>query len=276
MSAERRYWERDATRPLEIDGLALILLVLAFVGVSAACWWLLSQASQADLAPVLAASIVIGSATISAWLYGYPRRVLGASLALVALAALVYLPRLFVVDGVLLRESTGVPPSRLVTVIGLNVGGLGIAFLAFLVAGFAGPLWGTIVALRQRLPGASRTLTLQLKLILSAIILAAFPFTSFYQDLSFALLRSNREAVVHEIAATPDIGHHIVQQHFPRLACCGNVVFVRDAGTSVFFPMAEAGDGVWGYLHTRNGAPPHPAFQIIRTYDNGWSLAGQH
>jgi len=274
MSAERRYWERDATRPLEIDGLALTLLILAFVGVTATCWWLLSQASQADLAPVLTASLIIGAATIAAWLYGYPRRVLGASLALVALAALVYLPRLFVVDGVLLRETSGVPPSRLVTVIGLNVGGLGVAFLAFLIAGFAGPLWGTIVALRRHLPGASRTLTLQLKLILAAFILAAFPFPSFYQDLSFALLRSARDAVVREIATNPGIDKHIIPQHFPRLACCGNVVFVYD--TSIFFPMAEAGDGVWGYLHTHTGAAIDPAFPVIRTYDNGWSLAEQH
>src|SRR5689334_24578312 len=97
-------------------------------------------------------------------------------------------------DGLLLRDSAGLAGSRLRVAIGLNVGGVFIAFLALTIFGFILPLIMSLLAARRGLPGSIQRLDLHVRGLLTGIILVLFPFSSFYDELSFALLRPARTA----------------------------------------------------------------------------------
>jgi hypothetical protein len=136
-----------------------------------------SAAQTFDLT-VFAASALVGAAVIAAWIAGYPRRAAIPAMALVMLIAMLAMPVFFNMDGVLLREAKGAPASRLYIIMGLYVGGLGVAFLAFLAFGFIGPLVSALLALRRGEKHARQTVMLHGVLTFSALALVFFASAS--------------------------------------------------------------------------------------------------
>lgn len=162
-------------REIEFDGLAVTLLVCAFLGVSALTVWLAGSAAQRFDLPMIASGVLVGAAVTAAWIVGYPRRAAIPAMALVILIAMVLLPTVFQMDGALLREASGAPRSRIYVVMGLYVGGLGVAFLAFMVFGFFGPLVGAVLALKRREKRARETLVLHCALTAAGLALVVMP-----------------------------------------------------------------------------------------------------
>src|SRR5690348_8443351 len=126
----------EPAREFEPDGVVLTLAALAFAALAALLYFALAYASGAGPVPVGIASIIIAALLVGSWLLAYPHRATAVAVALVLLAAIIYLPRIFVMDGLLLREASGMSGSRLRVAIGLNLGGVFIAFLALIVFGF--------------------------------------------------------------------------------------------------------------------------------------------
>src|SRR5262245_10943086 len=127
-------------RHIEYDDLAVVLFILAFLGVAALTTWMVGSAAQTFAAPVFGAGALVGAAVIGAWIFGYPRRAAIPAMALAMLLATLLMPAFFDLSGMLLREAAGAPASRVYVAMGLYVGGLGVAFLGFMVFGFFGPL----------------------------------------------------------------------------------------------------------------------------------------
>jgi hypothetical protein len=161
-------------RRIEYDDLAVALFICAFVGVAALTVWVVGSAAQTFAAPVFVAGALTGAAVVGAWILGYPRRTAIPAMALVALIAMLVMPAFFDMDGALLREGVGAPASRVYVAMGLYVGGLGVAFLAFLVFGFFGPLAGAVMAARRRDKHARETLVLHCALTFVALALVFF------------------------------------------------------------------------------------------------------
>ena len=172
MDQPRSMWESRSIledRSIEFDGLAIAMLALGFAGVSGFTFWILSSASQSVGVAVWIASALVGLGVISAWTFGYPRRAAIPAMSFVFVLAIALLPYVFDLNGALLREAAGAPPSRVYIAAGLYVGGLGIVVLAFLIFGFIGPLVGAILARRRREPHAASTLRLHIALGLGAV-----------------------------------------------------------------------------------------------------------
>src|SRR5690349_2837949 len=121
------------SRELDIDGLAIALAAIAFAGIAGLLYFALSYASGAGVAPVAIASGIVAAALVLGWLAAWPHRAEAVAVSLVLLASVIYLPRIFVMDGLLLREAGGLDGSRLRVAIGLNVGGVFILFLSLIV-----------------------------------------------------------------------------------------------------------------------------------------------
>lgn len=162
-------------RVIEYDGLAVVMLAAAFVGVSVVAGWMVSASAQVFDLRVVVASAVMGAAVIGAWIVGYPHRAAIPAVAIVILCAMIVLPIMFRMDGALLREGVGTPPGRLYVAMGLYIGGIGVAFLAFLVFGFFGPLAGAILGLRRGEKRARETLALHAALTAAAMALVFLP-----------------------------------------------------------------------------------------------------
>jgi hypothetical protein len=257
-------------RELEIDGLVIVLAAIAFAGIAGILYFALSYASGAGIAPVAIASGLVAAALVLAWLATWPHRANAVAVSLVLLAAIIYLPRIFVMDGLLLREASGLDGSRLRVAIGLNVGGVFIAFLSLIVFGFLLPLVMSVLTARRGLPGSSLRLDLHIRGLLTGIILVLFPFSSFYDELSFALLRPARSAAVEAMSEIYINTAITPAEKFPRLACCGNQIHVLDNGDRFLFPE-RAGPKTHGVLYERNSPPPG-AFRVLRDYGGGWKL----
>lgn len=165
-------------RHIEYDGLAVVLFICAFLGVAALTVWVVGSAAQTFAVPVFVAGALTGAAVVGAWILGYPRRAAIPAMALVVLIAMLAMPAFFNMNGALLREAAGAPASRVYVAMGLYVGGLGVAFLAFLVFGFFGPLAGAVLAMRRREKHARDTLLLQCALTFVALVLVFFPRAS--------------------------------------------------------------------------------------------------
>ncbi len=147
-------------RTIEYDGLAITMLALGFIFIAALTVWIAGNAAQRFDAPVFATAALVGTAVCAAWCFGYPRYAAIPAMALVILLAAITLPLVFDMNGALLREASGTPPSRIYVAMGLYVGGLGVGFLAFMVFGFLGPLAGAVLRLKRRETGARFSLIL--------------------------------------------------------------------------------------------------------------------
>ncbi len=161
-------------RVIEFDGLAITVLILAFIGVSAAAFWIISAAAQNTGALTYIVSALIGLGIALAWIVGYPRRSAMPAMALVIVCALAWLPYIFRLDGALLRDSGGTPVSHLYLVAGLYVGGVGLVLLALSLVGFIAPLIGAILAVRQGRPGAHKVLALHVSLLIASVAILTF------------------------------------------------------------------------------------------------------
>jgi hypothetical protein len=184
LSSETPVWEKAGMgeqrpllddRAIEFDGLAIVLMACAFLGVGVLTVWVVGSAAQRFDAPVLVAGAAVSAAVMAAWIFGYPRRAAIPAMALAILAAMIALPAVFEMDGALLREAVGAPASRLYVVMGLYVGGLGVFFLAFMVFGFFAPLAGAILGLKRGEKQARETLALHCVLLAAALALILFP-----------------------------------------------------------------------------------------------------
>ena len=247
-----------------------MLAAIAFAVIAGLLYFALSYASGAGMAPVAIASAIISAAFVLAWLASYPHRATMIAISLVILATVIYLPRIFVMDGLLLREASGLSGSRLRVAIGLNVGGVFIAFLGLLVFGFILPLIMSALAARRGAPGSALTLDIHVRGLLVGIILVLFPFSSFYDELSFALLRPARTAAVEAMSEIYINTTVAPAEKFPRLACCNNEIHVTDNGDRLYFPD-RTGSAARGVLFERN-TPPPGAFRVLRDYGEGWKL----
>jgi hypothetical protein len=257
-------------RELDIDGLVVVVASIAFAAIGGVLYLGLSYASGAGIAPVAIASAIVSAAIVLAWLAAYPHQATAVAVSLVLLAAIIYLPRIFVMDGLLLREAGGMPESRLRVAISLNVGGVFVAFLALIVFGFLLPLVMSVLAVRRGLPGSVRRLDIHVRGLLGGIILVLFPFSSFYDELSFALLRPARTAAVEAMSEIYIDTAVAPAEKFPRLACCNNEIHVVDDGNRFYFPDG-AGSGGRAVLYERNSPPPGN-FRVLRDYGGGWKL----
>jgi hypothetical protein len=257
-------------RELEIDGLVIVLTAIAFAAIAGLLYFALSYASGAGPAPVAIASLIVAAAIVLAWLASYPHRATMIAVSLVILATIIYLPRIFVMDGLLLREASGLDGSRLRVAMGLNVGGVFIAFLGLLIFGFILPLVMSVFAARRRAPGSALTLDIHVRGLLVGVILVLFPFSSFYDELSFALLRPARAAAAEAMSEIYINTTVAPAEKFPRLACCNNEIHVTDNGDRLFFPD-RTGPVARGVLYERNS--PRPGrFRVLRDYGGGWKL----
>jgi hypothetical protein len=162
-------------RTIEYDGLAVVLLASAFAGVAGLTVWLVGSAAQTFAPSAFVAGAIVGAAVVGAWIVGYPRHAAMPAMALVMLIVMIVMPIFFPMDGMLLREAAGTPPGHLYIAMGLYVGGLGVAFLAFMMFGFFAPLAGAWLRLRRREKGARNTLVLHCALTTTALVLAFFP-----------------------------------------------------------------------------------------------------
>lgn len=257
-------------REFEPDGVVLTLAALAFALLAALLYFALAYASGAGPVPVGVASVIVAALIVGAWLLAYPHRATAVAVALVILAAIIYLPRIFVLDGALLREASGMPASRLRVAIGLNVGGVFLGFLTLLVFGFLIPLVMSVLAIRRGLPGSHRRLDIHLRAILGAIILMMFPFSSFYDELSFALLKPAREQAAKAMADIYINTQIAPADRFPRLACCENKIHVANNGDRLIFPDSSE-PNAHAVIYERNNPPPG-GFRVLRDYGGGWKL----
>jgi len=171
--SERRSILED--RIIEYDGLAIVMFALAFAGLATAVALLVAGATQALDAKTIAAGAIVAAGVIGAWIAGYPRRAAIPMMSLVMLCAILILPAVFDMDGMLLREAAGTPVSHLYVAMGLYISGLGFAFLAFIVFGFFCPLAGALLAVRRGEPGARQTLMLHGVLCVIALALTLIP-----------------------------------------------------------------------------------------------------
>lgn len=148
-------------RVIEYDSLAVVLMGISFVAVSALTSWLVAGAAQrADIAVIVAGAIV-GAATIGAWIVGYERRAAIPAMALVFLIAIIALPMAFDMNGAFLQEvQAGGASRRVYVAMGVYIGGLGIAFLSLMLFGFFGPFVGAYLGLRRGEVRARETLAL--------------------------------------------------------------------------------------------------------------------
>jgi hypothetical protein len=259
-----------ASRELEIDGLVVVLAASAFAAIAGLLYFALSYASGAGMTPVAIASAIVAAAIVLAWLASYPHRATMIAVSLVLLATIIYLPRIFVMDGLLLREAGALAGSRLRVAIGLNIGGVFIAFLALVIFGFILPLVMSALAARRGAPGSALTLDIHIRGLLIGIILVLFPFSAFYDELSFALLRPARTAAVKAMSEIYINTTVAPAEKFPRLACCNNEIHIIDNGDRLFFPD-RADPAMRGVLYERNSPPPG-AFRVLRDYGEGWNL----
>ena len=257
-------------RDLEIDGIVVTLGALAFAGIAALLYFALAYASGAEPMPVAIAAGVVAAAIVLSWLAAYPHRATAVAVALVLLAAIIYLPRIFVMDGALLREASGISGSRLRVAMGLNIGGVFIAFLCLVAFGFIVPLISSILAASRRQPGSGIRLDIHLRATLAGIILALFPFTSFYDELSFALLRPAREAAVKAMSEVYINTTIAPAERFPRLACCDNTIHVLNNGDRILFPES-LDPSSHAVVYERN-SPPGGRYRTLRDYGDGWKL----
>ncbi|HEV7692529.1 MAG TPA: hypothetical protein VGO52_16960 [Hyphomonadaceae bacterium] len=257
-------------RELEIDGLVVVLAAIAFAAIAGLLYFALSYASGAGIAPVAIASAIVAVAIVLAWLASYPHRATMIAVSLVLLATIIYLPRIFVMDGLLLREAGGLDGSRLRVAMGLNVGGVFIIFLGLLVFGFILPLIMSAFAARRGAPGSVQTLDIHVRGLLMGVILVLFPFSSFYDELSFALLRPARTAAVEAMSEIYINTTVAPAEKFPRLACCNNEIHITDNGDRLFFPD-RVGSAARGVLYERNSPPPG-RLRVLRDYGEGWKL----
>jgi hypothetical protein len=260
----------EQAREFEPDGVVLTLGALAFAGIATLLYFALAYASGAGVAPVAIASIIVAALIVGSWLLAYPHRATAVAIALVLLAAIIYLPRIFVLDGALLREASGMSGSRLRVAIGLNVGGVFVGFLVLVVFGFLLPLINSLLALRRRLPGSSRRFDIHVRAVLGAIVLVMFPFSSFYDDLSFALLKPAREEAVKAMSEIYINTSIAPAERFPRIACCNNTIRVTENGDRLLFLESE-NSGAHAVIYERNTPAPGP-FRVLRDYGGGWKL----
>lgn len=226
--------------------------------------------------PVAIAAGVVLAAAVGAWLLARRWRAGTAAVCLVLLLALLAIPRLFVVDGMLLNDARGMAGSHLAVIAGLDVGALGVGLLAFLVLGFVAPLIGAWLAQRRRESGSGMSLLVNAGLAVAAVLLMAVSSTSATRDLEFAAFRGERERIVAGLAdgslkAVQDKGRKSVQLYtppgaYPRLACCGNVVYVL-GGSRVLFP---AEDGSVGWLH--DASDDDSGFRVLKRLGGDWWL----
>jgi hypothetical protein len=158
-------------RSLEFDGLAIWVLVSAFAGVAAATFWLIASATQTSSLATYLTSALVALAIIAAWILGYPRRAAIPAMSFVFVCAIAWLPLLFEMDGALLRDAAGTPPSHLYLVIGFYVGGLGLVVLAFAIFGFFIPFVGAFLALRRNVPGSRTAVLLHTALCAGALLI---------------------------------------------------------------------------------------------------------
>jgi hypothetical protein len=176
MDQPRNMWESRSileNRSIEFDGLAIVILALGFAGVSGFVFWILSSATQSVDTSIWIASAFVGFGVIPAWIFGYPRHAAIPAVSFVFVLAIAILPYVFDLNGALLREAAGAPPSRVAIAAGLYVGGLGVVVLAFLIFGFIGPLVGAVLAYRRRELHAVSTLRLHIALGLGAVVIAS-------------------------------------------------------------------------------------------------------
>jgi hypothetical protein len=165
-------------RDIEYDGLAVVLFICSFVGIAALTAWMIGSAAQTFSPLVFVAGALVAAAVNGAWIFGYPRRAAIPAMSLVMLLSLLLVPAFFDVDGLLLREAEGAPSSVIHVAVGLYVGGLGIAFLAFMVFGFLGPLIGAVQGLLRGEKRARETLVIHCVLTFAALVLVFFPRAS--------------------------------------------------------------------------------------------------
>ena len=260
----------EQAREFEPDGVVLTLASLAFAGLAVLLYFALAYASGAGPVPVGLASIIVAALIVGSWLLAYPHRATAVAVALVILAAIIYLPRIFVLDGLLLREASGMTGSRLRVALGLNVGGVFILFLALLVFGFLLPFLTSILALRRRMSGSARRFDIHLRATLGAIILVMFPFSSFYDELSFALLKPAREQAAKAMSEIYINTQIAPAERFPRIACCDNTIHVTNNGDRLIFPDS-GGRNAHAVIYERNNPSPGP-FRVLRDYGGGWKL----
>lgn len=171
---ERRSEFED--RHIEFDGLAIVMLALGFAVVTVVAAWLAGSAAQRFDMPILAAGGAVGAGVIVAWIFGYPRRAAMPAMAMVVLVALLILPRIFNMNGALLREAAGTPVAHLYVAMGLYVAGLSFILLMLLVFGFLLPLVGAVLGLKRHEQGARETLMLHGVLTGLALVMVFFPF----------------------------------------------------------------------------------------------------
>lgn len=231
------------------------------------------------MALAVAVLVFAGALVAAVWLsWRYNAQVIAVSL--VVFAALVLLPRFFVTDGIFLSEARSMPAQRLSLVAGLNVGALGLALLAFLVVGFVAPLIGAWLAVRRRSKGAWVALRVHLGILAAAVAVAVLPMTPVWREAHFTVMQEMREKVVRDLAAGAveakqagqrrDLKTHAPAAAFPRLACCGNVVYVLDDGRRILFPMTTFGPDAWGYVHMDDVAGDAPPLRTLAKLGGGW------
>lgn len=163
-------------RHIEFDGLAIVMLALGFAGVAAATVWLAGSAAQRFDTPVWLAGGAVGAGMIAAWIVGYPRRAAMPGMAMVVLLATLLLPRLFNMNGALLREAAGAPAEHLYIAMSIYIAGLSVSLLALLVFGFLVPLCGAVLGLKRHEKHARETLVLHGVLTGLALLMVFFPF----------------------------------------------------------------------------------------------------
>jgi hypothetical protein len=259
------------------DSFLLVMLGLAFAiatALLAAGLWLLTRA---PLLPVIVTSAIVAAAGCGAWFFARRWRAQTPAIALVVFLALLAIPRLFVMDGIFLSEAAGMPASRLVTAMGLNVGAVFLVLLAFLIVGFIAPLIGAAQRQARHEAGAKTSMRAHLALTGVAVLAAAFTATPLQADLNFALFRGDREAAVARVTSgqaelspdklRPERKRLEAAATFPRLACCGGAALVLEDGR-VLFPMS-AGGGAWGFLHD-DAVTDDPRFRTLHDYGKGW------
>jgi hypothetical protein len=228
--------------------------------------------------PALITGPTIVIAAILAWFLTHRQRAGTTAVSLVVLIALLTIPRLFVVDGLLLADGKGLSSSHLAVIAGLDVGAVALAFLAFFVVGFVTPLIGASLEFRRGHAGSRETLAVHGALFGVAALLIGLSTLPIGRDAQFHLFKIQRERVVSEIASgaklTQTAGRRDLQLYvppgvFPRLACCGNVVYVLEGGRRILFPMSAFGAASWGYVHDASptDAPP---LRTVHGYGDGW------
>jgi hypothetical protein len=252
-------------------GLGVALIVLA---------WLAFAAREAS-GPVIIASVATGVLCGSAWLIGRPWRAARIACASAFISAAIWLPRLFVVDAVFLRELVGAPSQRISTVLALDVMFVTALLGGVVIVGVLWPLADTIRASMKGHIGAGpriRAHALALGLLSLAAGLALSPA---YPWINHTLMHEARERLVERIQS----GDMALQERpgsllleaipgtaFPRLACCGGSALVAADRRFVLFVMADQPGARWGFLYALNDAGVPSAFITRARLGPGWRL----